>query len=108
MPSSFSIPKVMKDEIEALVSSGYYSSKSDVVKDALRMMLRTRPELKIAIAIEMYRRDEVSIGRAAEIAGLTIVEFKETLKDRGIKRVLETEKSEKIDKKIKKIKRKNK
>ncbi|MBD3155596.1 MAG: hypothetical protein GF368_02985 [Candidatus Aenigmarchaeota archaeon] len=70
--------------------------------------MRTRPELKIAIAIEMYKENEISLGRAAEIAGLTTVEFKETLKDRGVKRVLETEKSEKMDKKIKEIKRKNK
>ncbi len=108
MPSSFSIPKIMKNEIDALVSSGYYSSKSDVVKDALRTMLRTRPDLKVAIAIEMYRKNDVSIGRGAEISGLTTVEFKEIFKDRGFKRILETEKSEKMDRAIKKIKRKDK
>jgi len=107
MPSSFSIPEVMVDEIDALVSSGYYSSKSDVVKDAIRAMLRTRSELRVAVAIEMYKKNDVSIGGAAEIAGVTTIEFKEMLKDKGVKRILETEKPEKMDKAIRKIKRKS-
>jgi len=92
MPSSYSLPKIMEDEIEALIEAGYYSSKSDVVKDAIRGMLEKNRNLRIAAAIEMYKRGRVSIGRAAEIADISVIEFKEVLKDRGVKRVLEHDK----------------
>lgn len=89
MPSSYSLPKLMEDEIEALIDAGYYSSKSDVVKDAIREMLEKNKNLRIAAAIEMYKRGKISIGRAAEIADVNLEEFKQAMKDRGIKIVLE-------------------
>ena len=88
MPSSYSLPKLMEDEIDALIEAGYYSSKSDVVKDALREMLDKNKNLRIAAAIEMYRKGGISLGRAAEIADVSLPDFKEALKERGIKIVL--------------------
>lgn len=85
MPSSYSIPRLYESEIKALVRAGYYSSKSDVVKDAIRHLLETKSNLKLAAAIQMYITKEVSLSKGAEIAGLTLIEFKEILKDRGIK-----------------------
>ena len=85
---AFSVSELMKDEISALVKSGIYSSKSDVAKDAFRCLLEHKPELKINAAIEMYREEKVSLGRAAEIAGLVLLEFKDVLKERGVKIVL--------------------
>jgi len=78
----------MEDEIDALIEAGYYSSKSDVVKDALREMLDKNKNLRIAAAIEMYRKGGISLGRAAEIADVSLPDFKEALKERGIKIVL--------------------
>lgn len=88
MPSSYSLPKLMEDEIDALIEAGYYSSKSDVVKDAVREMLEKNKNLRIAAAIEMYKKGRISIGRAAEVANISFEEFKEALKERGIKIVL--------------------
>ena len=103
MVSSFSLPKVMEAEIEAVIKAGYYSSKSEVVKDALRLLFETRKELKIASAVEMYIDGEISLGKAAEIAGVSILEFKELLASRGIYRELEVESAEKMDKKLEKL-----
>lgn len=88
MPSSYSLPELVKKEIDALVKAGYYTSKSDVVKDALRTFLGTKKNLRLAAAVELYKREEVSLGKAAEIADLGIVEFKELLADQGHRRVL--------------------
>ena len=85
MVSAFSLPPIMEMEIESLVHSGYYSSKSDVIKDAFRVFLETRSQLKTAAAIELYKMEKVSLGKAAEISGMSLEEFKEVLKDRGIK-----------------------
>lgn len=106
MPSSYSLPELVEKEIDALVKAGYYSSKSDVVKDALRTFLDKKPSLRLAAAIELYRREQVSLGKAAEIAEMTTPEFKERLAEFGIKRVIEVESAERMDKEIARIKRK--
>ncbi len=85
MPSAFSIPKIYQQEIGAVVQAGYYSNKSEVVRDAIRLLFETRSELRHASAIELYKSGEITLSRAAEIAGMNMFEFKEILKDRGIK-----------------------
>lgn len=88
MPSSYSLPELVKKEVDALVKSGYYSSKSDVVKDALRHLLDSKKNLRLAAAVELYKSKEISLGKAAEIAGASLVEFKEILASQGCERVL--------------------
>ncbi len=83
MPASYSLPELVEKEIDALVKVGYYTSKSDVVKDALRYMLEKRTNLRVAAAIELYRANEVSLGKAAELADMSLIEFKEALSNRG-------------------------
>jgi Arc/MetJ-type ribon-helix-helix transcriptional regulator len=104
MPSSYNLPEIVKKEIDELVKSGYYSSKSDVVKDALRYMLSNKKNLRLAAAVGLYKKGEVTLGKAAEIADVDIIEFKEKLKEYGIKRVIEAESASKMDSAIEKIK----
>lgn len=94
MPSSYNLPEMDKKKIDALVKSGFYSSKSDVVKDALRYMLEHRKPLSIAAAVELYRHGEVSLGKAAEIAGVGLIEFKEILASYSHKRILAVSKKD--------------
>lgn len=88
MPSSYNLPELVKKEIEALVKSGYYSSKSDVVKDALRYMLDNKKNLRLAAAVELYKRGSLSLGKAAEIANIGVIEFKEVLANQAHTRVI--------------------
>lgn len=82
--TSFSLPPMMKEEIGALLESGEYSSKSDIVRDAFRTFLENKPDKRILIAVELYKKEKVSLTRAAEIAGMDLESFKEVLRDRGI------------------------
>ncbi|KYK34773.1 MAG: UPF0175 family protein [Theionarchaea archaeon] len=66
-------------------------------------LFEIRKELKVASAIELYNNGGVSLGKAAEIAGVTIVEFKELLAKRGIYRELEVESAEEIDEKVRSL-----
>ena len=43
------------------------------------------------------------LAESAEIAGLTTIEFKEILADRGLKREIEGDEIEEIDRKIKEV-----
>ena len=97
MPSSYNIPKVYEDEIEAIVHAGYYSSKSDVVRDAVRLLFETKSNLRLSAAIEMYKVGKVTLSKAAELAGMNIVSFKEILIDRGISIEVIVENSKKMD-----------
>ena len=81
---SVSLPDILSNEVEALVKAGYYSSKSDVIKDALRNLLESKPKLRISSAVEIYQLGKASLAKCAEIAEVSTVEFKEILAERGI------------------------
>jgi predicted HTH domain antitoxin len=63
----------------------YYKSVDNLIEDAFRALLNLKPGLKVEVAIELYFREEVSLSRAAEIAGMDMEGFKEILKMRGLK-----------------------
>jgi len=63
----------------------YYKSRDALFEDAFRALLNLKPELKVEIAVELYLREEVSLLKASEIAGLDVESFKDTLKARGLK-----------------------
>ena len=44
-----------------------------------------KPGLKVEMAIELYLKEEVSLSKAAEMAGMDIESFKDILKVRGLK-----------------------
>ena len=85
------------------MKKGYYPSKSDLLRDAFRVLLNTRLELKIFLAIELYLVGKISISRAAEFAGVTTIEFKEIMAGRGIVRATEGRSSREIDMKLEKL-----
>ena len=86
-----------------LVRIGRYSSKSELMEDALRTLLRAKPELKRDVAIELYNKNEVSLSRAAETCGLNIEDFKELLKEKGIKIAVPSIPVEEVDEEVAKI-----
>ena len=57
------------------------------------------------MAIELFKNEEVSLLRAAEIAGINFYIFKNILKDRLIEIPIEIESSEEMDNAIKKFKK---
>jgi predicted HTH domain antitoxin len=95
--STASLPNIIETEIKALVRGGYFNSKDSFIEEAVKYMLSSRGDLKINAAVEMYRSKDVSLGRAAELAGQSIFEFKEILKARGIKIVVDAPSREDIN-----------
>lgn len=93
----------INEEFDILVEKGYYTSKSELMKDAFRALLNTKADLKISLAIELYLKGNVSIGRAADLAGMTTIEFKDVLAGRGIVRETEGKTAKEMDKKLKKL-----
>lgn len=79
---------VLLDEIGILVEQGIYKDRDSLLRDALRSLLRSKPELRQRLAVELYARGKVSLSRAAEISGSDIENFKELLREKGITRVI--------------------
>jgi predicted HTH domain antitoxin len=74
------------DRLDVLIEQGIYRDRESLVEDAMRSLLRSKPELRRRLAIELYQQGEVSLSRAAEIGGLDIESFKELLREAGIVR----------------------
>ncbi len=105
MPNSFSIPELYMQEIRALIRAGYYSNKSEVVREALRDFFERKKELRVIAAVELYKNGEVTLSRGAEIAGVSFGAFKDLLKERGIKIIVHGQSKEEIDKGIELIRK---
>jgi predicted HTH domain antitoxin len=71
-------------EPKELVDLGLYKSEDEVIEDGVRHILLGHPEYRIEIAVEKYKREEISLGKAANIAGLTLEEMRGVLKNRGV------------------------
>ena len=70
---------------DALVRSGLYSTKNELVEDALKTFFEYRSDMRIAAVVEMYKTDNISISRAAELAGVSTEEIKDFLAKAGIR-----------------------
>ena len=71
-------------EIDSLVRITRYGSREAVISDAVRALLILKPGLKVEVALDLYKNGEVSLWRAAEMAGLCLEDFKELLASRLI------------------------
>lgn len=76
----------LSNDLETIAAIGGYENTDAVVTDAVRELLRQRPELRLSVAIEKYRSEDVSLNRAAELAGVSAEQFKDELGQRGIGR----------------------
>ena len=84
MSNSYSLPPILVSQIEALVDSGHYSSRSDVVKEALRFMLEKKNHLRHASAVEMYKKGKATLTKGAEVAGVSPDTFRAILIDQKV------------------------
>jgi predicted HTH domain antitoxin len=80
------LPLELEEELAAVTEAGIYKSREAVLVDAVNTFLAARPDLREEIACRLYEKDVFSLGRAAEWAGLSIEELKESLYRRGIAR----------------------
>jgi predicted HTH domain antitoxin len=71
-------------EARDFVQARLYASEEEVVRDALRHLLRARPDVRIQLAAYRYQTEGLSLAKAAELAGVSWAQMKEILLERGI------------------------
>ena len=84
MTVSFTLPPLMKKELDVVASTGYYDNKSEFIRDAIRTLLAARRDVRSALACALYDKEEISLGKASEIADVSTEEMKRMLHERGI------------------------
>ena len=87
----------LEKEVNALVDSGLYPDPHAVMVDALENLVRIKKASRLDDAIESYKQGEVTLGRAAELAGMHRFEFEEVLKARGIVKETEVDSVEELE-----------
>ena len=105
MSEIIALPATIEMEMRALVRDGHYGNLNEAIKDAFRTLLNVRPELKISAVIELYNEGEISMGKAAEMVGVSTIEFKDILANRGIRRNVGSRSREELEKGVELIKK---
>lgn len=67
-----------------LVQAGLYPDEQTVVQEAIRVLWQERPRLRIEWAISQYQTKEISLTKAAAMAGVCFDRMKEILVQRGV------------------------
>ena len=76
------------EQVDILVERGLFVNREALLRDAIRALLRSRPELRQQFGIELYNAGETSLARAAEISGVDLETFKELLREAGVVRTV--------------------
>ena len=71
-------------KVQDFVEARLYDSEDEVIQDALRHLLRIRPELRIQLAVYRYQTEGLSLAKAASLAGVSWAQMKDILMERGI------------------------
>ena len=49
------------EELDILVERGIYSDKEALMEDAIRALLRSKPDLRRQLAVGLYKRGSISL-----------------------------------------------
>ncbi len=90
-------------ELEIIPATGYYDTKNEFLRDAIRTLLAARPDLRIAIASELYKKEKISLSKASDIVGENIETVKKLFFKRRIKLLRGSTTKEEIENEVKRF-----
>lgn len=71
-------------EAADLVRAQLYRTEDEVIRDALRHLLRARPDIRTQLAAFRYQMEGFSLAKAADLAGFSWAQMREVLLEKGI------------------------
>ncbi|HEX3531058.1 MAG TPA: UPF0175 family protein [Thermoanaerobaculia bacterium] len=83
-PATSDTPAVRPPEARDFVQARLYASEEEVIRDALRHLLRARPDVRIQLAAYRYQTEGLSLAKAADLAGVSWAQMREILLEKGI------------------------
>lgn len=95
MPSSYNLTPELEADLEALIRAGLYANRSEVIRDAVRTLLEhLPPHARVRAAVELYRRGDITVSRAADLAGLPFIDMRKILVDERLLQFQEVSREE--------------
>ena len=90
-------------EVNQLVKSGVYSDPDAVIRSALSALFAMHPEQKMQMIVVAYRGGDISLGKAAELLGVSSEEIKDIFRQAGVPIHLGPETAEELQREISKL-----
>ncbi len=78
------LPEELMRSLEVVNKTGIYKDKDEFLEDAINLMLTARKDVRLSIAVELYRDGAISLGRFAELAKISYEGAKKVLLSKGI------------------------
>jgi len=78
-------------QTQDFVEAKLYSDEQSVIQDALRSLLQVRSALRLEMMIYRYQTGAISLGKAANLAGVSFEQMREILLGRGLELRLSVE-----------------
>lgn len=69
---------------QKLVKAGLYPDEQSAISEAMRVLWQERPQLRLDWAVHQFQTSEISVAKAASLAGISFDRMKEILLRRGI------------------------
>jgi predicted HTH domain antitoxin len=87
-------------DVHSFVDARLYQNDQEVIQDALRFLVRGRPDLRVHLAIHRYQTEEISLAKAASLAGVSWAQMKDILISHGVQPRLGPETSEDLEREV--------
>lgn len=85
MPRTTStLPEDIHQLVEGSIEAGIFENKSDAIRHALRVYFDDHEDARIAAAIHLYDEGEISLGKAARLAGVSRFDMPKLLREHGV------------------------
>jgi len=75
--------KSVEWEIDQLVKARLFPDEQSVLRSAMRSLFEAKPELKRKMVVTAYTNGEISLGKAAQIMGVSQEEMKDIIRETG-------------------------
>ena len=89
--------------LRELVEARIFADEKEALEEAIRQLLRHRRDVRIRLAIHRYKNGDISLGKAAEIAGVSWAEMRDLLKEYGVEPELGRRTSKELQEEIEAI-----
>ena len=91
---------IVDQQVDAIVRAGIFPDRGHALAEAMQTLFAVRPQLRTEAAVELFREGEISLLRAAEMAGLDFESFRILLAERAIPWAVEAASTDELDKSI--------
>ncbi len=75
--------KSIEWEVNQLVKARLFPDEQSVLRSAMRSLFEAKPDLKRKMVVAAYTNGDISIGKAAQILGVSQEEMKDIVRETG-------------------------